>query len=239
MGEAELDLKRETKRAAKAARLSGKLEIKLDAKLNARRDARREAILEVARQVFFEEGYAAASMSTIAARMGGSKGTLYNYFRSKDALFEAYVDYACGQWRAWIFDLPEGETAIAATDIEADLTGLGERFLAHLVTEASTRLLQMLTAEAQRAPELARTFYEAGPGAGVTRLTAYLEATKAVGRLDPPDCRMAAQQFLSLCRGHLFFRYSLNLIPRPTPAEIRAEVARAVALFLGGYGVRP
>ena len=30
-------------------------------------------------------------MSTIAARLGGSKGTLYNYFKSKEELFEAQV----------------------------------------------------------------------------------------------------------------------------------------------------
>ncbi|MGH6965637.1 MAG: TetR/AcrR family transcriptional regulator, partial [Phenylobacterium sp.] len=45
------------------------------------RDARREAILDVAQEVFLEEGFANASMSTIAARLGGSKGTLYNYFK--------------------------------------------------------------------------------------------------------------------------------------------------------------
>jgi AcrR family transcriptional regulator len=208
-------------------------ELKLKPKLDARRDARRDAILDVARQVFFEEGYAAASMSSIAARLGGSKGTLYNYFKSKDALFEAYIEHACGQWRAWIFDLPDDD-AIAGADIEAVLTDLGQRFLGHLVTDSSIRLLQLVIAEAQRAPELARTFYEAGPAAGVTRLTSFLEAAKAAGRIDPPDCRMAAQQFLSLCRGHLYFRYSLNLIPTPTLAEIRSEVERAVALFLSG-----
>jgi AcrR family transcriptional regulator len=234
MAEAKLDTERQAKREVGAAEPKGKLNPKLDAK----RDAKREAILEVARQVFFEEGYAAASMSTIAARLGGSKGTLYNYFKSKDALFEAYIDYACGQWRAWIFDLPTDEDAVAAADIAAVLADLGERFLNHLTTDTAIRLLQLVTSEAQRAPELARTFYETGPGPGVSMLAAYLEAAKAAGRIDPPDCRMAAQQFLSLCRGHLYFRYSLNLIPRPTPEEIRAEVARVVALFLGGYAVR-
>ena len=53
------------------------------------RDARRELILDVAQEVFLEEGFANASMSTIAARLGGSKGTLYNYFKSKDDLFTA------------------------------------------------------------------------------------------------------------------------------------------------------
>ena len=36
-------------------------------------------------------------MSTIAARLGGSKGTLYNYFKSKEELFEAYIRETCGR----------------------------------------------------------------------------------------------------------------------------------------------
>ena len=50
----------------------------------------------MSREVFFEQGYTAASMSTIAARLGGSKGTLYNYFKSKEELFEAQVRDMCG-----------------------------------------------------------------------------------------------------------------------------------------------
>src|SRR6202789_1904440 len=63
---------------------------------SSRRDQRREAILRVAGEVFLEEGYSAASMSTIAARLGGSKGTLYNYFKNKEELFEAQVRDLCG-----------------------------------------------------------------------------------------------------------------------------------------------
>ena len=46
----------------------------------AARDSRRQAIMDVAREVFMAEGFAEASMSAIAAQVGGSKGTLYNYF---------------------------------------------------------------------------------------------------------------------------------------------------------------
>jgi AcrR family transcriptional regulator len=221
--------------AARDAKLKAKLEAKVEAKLNARRDARRGAIVDVARTVFFEEGYAAASMSAIAARLGGSKGTLYNYFDSKEALFEAYIDQACGRWRARIFDLPTGADEIAAADVETVLCDLGERFLGHLLSDEAIRLFQLVTAEAKRAPELAAAFYEAGPGAGIARLTAYLEAAKAAGLIDPPDRRVAAEQFLSLCKGGLYLRYSLNLVPRPTDSEVRAEVARAVSLFLAAY----
>src|SRR5580698_7433873 len=60
-----------------------------------RSDAKRRAILDVASEVFVAQGYAATSMSEIAARLGGSKGTLYNYFRSKEELFSAFIVDTC------------------------------------------------------------------------------------------------------------------------------------------------
>src|SRR6202050_1736457 len=60
-----------------------------------RSDAKRRAILDVATEVFLAQGYAATSMSEIAAKLGGSKGTLYNYFRSKEELFSAFITETC------------------------------------------------------------------------------------------------------------------------------------------------
>src|ERR1700757_3560624 len=81
-----------------------------------RSDRRRRAILDVARDVFLKEGYAAASMSGIAARLGGSKGTLYNYFRSKEELFAAFMTDACGEQANALLDhMPDlGEDPHAA-----------------------------------------------------------------------------------------------------------------------------
>ena len=53
---------------------------------------RRDKILEVASEVFRENGFEATSMSQIAALAGGSKGTLYNYFPSKASLLAAVVE---------------------------------------------------------------------------------------------------------------------------------------------------
>ncbi|WP_206336533.1 TetR/AcrR family transcriptional regulator, partial [Pseudomonas viridiflava] len=45
-------------------------------------DAKRDAIIDAAAQVFQEDGFEAASMAAIAARVGGSKSTLYRYYNS-------------------------------------------------------------------------------------------------------------------------------------------------------------
>ena len=59
------------------------------------KDQRRERIIQVARSVFFEVGYAGASMSLISQRLGGSKATLYAYFNSKEDLFAALIHEGC------------------------------------------------------------------------------------------------------------------------------------------------
>src|SRR3954470_3627283 len=51
--------------------------------------AKRRQIIEGARQVFLAEGFDGASMGEIAKAAGVSKGTLYVYFSSKEALFAA------------------------------------------------------------------------------------------------------------------------------------------------------
>lgn len=196
------------------------------------RDQRREAILDVARAVFWEEGFAAASMSTIAARLGGSKATLYNYFRSKEELFAAYVREECGRFAEGVFHVDEGDSR----DIASRLFEVGERFLTHITSDWATRVYQLVISEAHRTPELARVFYEAGPAEGNARLGKLLEEANARGQVEIENCEVAAQQFMSLCRGSLHFRHTLNLIPRPDPAQIKATIEEAVAIFMARYG---
>lgn len=57
-----------------------------------RLEAREEAILEAARSVFLENGFDGARMSEIAARAGVAEGTVYLYFKNKNALLEAVVE---------------------------------------------------------------------------------------------------------------------------------------------------
>ena len=55
------------------------------------KDERRNALLAAALDTFFDHGFAAARMDEIAARAGVSKGALYLYFDSKEALFKALI----------------------------------------------------------------------------------------------------------------------------------------------------
>ncbi len=52
----------------------------------------RDAILDAAVRAFNEQGYARATMDSVARQAGVSKGTLYNYFESKRDLFIRILD---------------------------------------------------------------------------------------------------------------------------------------------------
>ena len=56
-----------------------------------RKEARRGELTAAALQLFVEKGFAATRLDDVAARAGVSKGTLYLYFDSKEALFKAVI----------------------------------------------------------------------------------------------------------------------------------------------------
>jgi AcrR family transcriptional regulator len=60
--------------------------------------ANEKIILEAALLLFSEEGYMNASMQQIAKQAKVSKGNLYNYFESKEILFENVLQYGVNQF---------------------------------------------------------------------------------------------------------------------------------------------
>ncbi len=204
-----------------------------DKPLNYTRGTRRQAILGVAREVFSKEGYAAASMSHIATRLGGSKGTLYNYFKSKEELFAAHVRDQCECRVAEAF----------APDLVGDnpveiLAGLAERVLTAILSDEATAFYSLIVSEAQRHPAIGKAFYESGPRKGMECVAEYLERAQAAGLTVVDDFTMAAEEFLSLVHGGLHWKRVLNVIPPPSAAEIRAQAFHAAQTFMRAYGAR-
>ncbi len=198
------------------------------------RDARREAILDVAQEVFLEEGFAAASMSTIAARVGGSKGTLYNYFKSKDELFGAYVERRCQWQQDEIFSvLPEEKTPLQA------LQRLGRSYLFHIMNDQNLRSFRVIAAEAERTPEIGRNFFESGPKRGTRRMAELLTAMDKDGVIDVEgEPLLAAQDFFGILLNHYFKARLCNAVPEMTPPEMDAAAGRAARVFLRAYEKR-
>jgi AcrR family transcriptional regulator len=195
-------------------------------------NTRRENILRAAQEVFFEKSYGGTSMSMIAARVGGSKGTLYNYFTSKKELFAAQVRATCNSTADRIFD----SSAAHETDPMIALSRVGVQYLECLYSANNIRMLQILISEAQRYPEFARIFYDAGPARDKDALTHLLNEFKRNDSLNIADCTHAAEQFLCLCKGPTYLQFLLDLVPPQSPQTIRSQVTQAVNAFVALYG---
>ena len=195
------------------------------------RGDRRELILDVASEVFLVEGYAAASMSSIAARLGGSKGTLYNYFKSKEELFEAYVMRRCDFHRAQLAEFLNDDG-----DARATLTEFAKRYLRVFTSESTLQSWRVISAESAKAPDIARAFYESGPLQGVKILANYIQKAGDRGQLRIKDALQAAHHFNSLIHGRMIKARLLNYLPVPTDEEIEAEVESGLYVFFSAYG---
>jgi TetR/AcrR family transcriptional repressor of mexJK operon len=197
----------------------------------ARSDQRRRAILAVAGEAFRQDGYAATSMSSIAARLGGSKGTLYNYFRSKEELFAAFMQDACAEDVLPLFArLPQGDA-----DLHDGLIAFGCAFFGFITSEPRTSIYRVVIGEAGRFPELGRIFYESGPQVGETRLGDYFEGLMDRGLIRRADRVAIARHFKELCLSGLHQMRLMGVAGELSDAEVRGTVTAGIEAFLRAY----
>ena len=199
------------------------------AQREARREDRRDTILDVAQQCFQAEGYGATSMSTIATELGGSKGTLYNYFKSKEDLFDAVVRRSCDRLHATL------DAAPVSGPLRERLVELAEGLINHILSPEALAIHRMVIGEGERFPELARLFYEAGPRRGIARAAELLQVQMEGGALRRADPHLAAHQFKDLALSGLHLLRLWNVIDDPTAAEKHARAEIAVDTFLRAY----
>ena len=171
-----------------------------------RKEARPGELLEAALALFVERGYAATRVEAVAERAGVSKGTLFLYFSSKEALFKAVVrENIAGRFDEWNaeFEQFQGSTA----DM---LRACFASWWLHIGSTRASGITKLMYSEAGNFPEISQ-FYQCEVVAPAQRLVRrLLERGVACGefRALDLDCAvhavLAPMIFLSLCQhsGH-------------------------------------
>lgn len=193
--------------------------------------AKRRQVLDGARQVFLAHGFDAASMGEIAKAAGVSKGTLYVYFESKEELFAALVKRQCALTAERLFELDADNH-----DVREVLRRLGESFIHAMVEPSHVSTVRMVIGSADRRPEIGQLFLNAGPRAGVKRLSVWLKAKVEQNELAIEDVEVAAGQFLTMCHSSVMMPVLIGGEAPPPPERIAYLVDRAVDVFLSAYG---
>ncbi|MFD1540910.1 TetR/AcrR family transcriptional regulator [Nonomuraea guangzhouensis] len=124
----------------------------------ARRNERsRQAILDAARELVTEVGYAKVTIEAIAARAGVGKQTIYRWWRSRGAvIFDSFLALSEGA---------EGLALPDTGDIEADLKTVMRATVAEFADPGFEAPIRALNSEIINDPELAAQYREklAGP----------------------------------------------------------------------------
>ena len=119
-----------------------------------RKEARPAEIISAALTLFHTKGYAATKIEDIALAAGVTKGTVYLYFSSKEALFKAAI-------RETILpNLERIGSAALAEEIAAERLRISLRLWAAGLSTCRGSLSKLMIAEAGNFPELAQFYRE-------------------------------------------------------------------------------
>lgn len=194
---------------------------------------RRQAIIDTAADLFQEMGYERTSMNEVARRVGGSKATLYNYFASKEALFEIVVrTYSTHFLNTAASELSSYGDGVMT--FEQKLTRFGERTMEVLLTDnKALRIYRCVLAEAGKS-DIGELFRAAGLQESIAKLAELMSLAMRRGELVSGDPMIRALQFTALLKAEVDSRL-LERTPEPwSITQVENIVARGVQLFLYG-----
>ncbi|WP_327352907.1 TetR/AcrR family transcriptional regulator [Streptomyces sp. NBC_01304] len=160
---------------------------------------KRESIVEAATDEFLTQGYAAASVDTIASRAGVSKPTVYKHFGNKERLFLAVIAGCLPKTYA---DLKPLNSHIAeAPDLRAALIELSSEWARILLSDDIMRLRRLCIGEVSRFPQLGDLWYRVSYDMNNGPLIKAFTELDARGELDAPDPVLAVQQLVAVSLG--------------------------------------
>lgn len=202
-----------------------------------RPEARPDEILDAALKVFTDKGFASARVDDVAAEAGLSKGAVYLYFDSKEALFEALVRRFAERVVA---GAAERVTALGAADPEAAIRG-GLKFLMTLMSDATVSAApRLVLSEAQRFPAIAGLYRREVIAIGRRAVETLIAHGVERGLFRPVPTDAAIRCVMGSMLAHLFLTQIFVDPEDPTPPPDPGAIADAVAdIILLGLKPRP
>jgi len=201
--------------------------------MRVRTEQKRRDIVRVAAELFEELGYDRTSMSLISQRLGGSKATLYGYFRSKEELLDAVLTYDVTEEA----DRLMGEF-LSGKNLRQGLIKLGVAYMTRRLSPTPIANVRMVATQ-PNGSEIGKHFYETVLGPAWKRLANRFSLMMDAGVLRRADPWIAAMQWKGLCEWDMFEKRLLGAIDAGDPDEIRRAATTGADAFLVLYRANP
>jgi AcrR family transcriptional regulator len=198
-----------------------------------RKEARPAEILAAALACFKERGFAATRLEDVAASAGVTKGTIYLYYPSKEALFKAVVQ---GEL------VPNIERLERLLDESISAAALLERLVMfwsqHIVPSPVSIIPKLVVSEAGNFPELARFYLDTAVHRGLRLIATVLRRGITQGEFRPVDVDHVVYCVIGSLLFTVLWQHSLGLYD-DRPLDTQAVCRSHLDLILHGLLVRP
>jgi len=196
-----------------------------------RPEARPGEVLDAALAVFTEKGFAAARMEDVARRAGLSKGGVYLYFPSKDALFEAlihrFAETVVATAAARLDDAGETDPVSALKSAVRFLLGVAD----DPRTSAAPRLV---ITEATRFPEIATLYRREVIDVGRKAVARIIDKGCREGLFRPVDREAAMRLLIGPILVHMLLTHVMAGHEPRQPVDLDALADGLVDILLHG-----
>jgi AcrR family transcriptional regulator len=198
-----------------------------------RTDEKRRKIIDVASQLFQELGYERTSMTLISQKLGGSKATLYGYFKSKEELLQSVLVYDVTTEADRLMN-----EFLSGTNLREGLITLGQAYMHRRLSPGPIANVRIVATQPEDST-IGKEFYENVLGPAWERLANRFQILMEAGILIRADSWIAAMQWKGMCEWDMFERRLLGAIKEADPDEIRRAAIAAADSFLKIYGADP
>jgi AcrR family transcriptional regulator len=165
-------------------------------------DDRREQIINVAAELFAQQGFKGTTTRQIAAEAGITEALVYRYFSTKKSLYSAIIAHKTSETTVWDF-----------TNIKDAMITRDDRqvFIAAAVTILETTrkdpgLMRLLLYSALEDHQLSNLFFQSQITNLVKVLADYISTRISDGEFDETDPMLAARGFLGMINHQVLMR---------------------------------
>lgn len=178
-------------------------------KFRRRSDARPDEILDAALSEFLKNGYARTTMDKVARAANLSKGAVYLYFPSKEALLESLVRRAVS---------PMTARAVEALQTGADhpretLEQILRNIVGILGDEKTLAVPMLVIREAPSVPQIAQIYRDEVLSQMIPALSGMLDRARRAGHIRDVDPEMAVRSIVGPILTHVLLAKVFGIVP--------------------------
>ncbi|UQZ89866.1 hypothetical protein C4J81_11845 [Deltaproteobacteria bacterium Smac51] len=200
-------------------------------KLTPRSARKKKAMLEAAWQVLAREGYERASLDMVLSLCGGSKATIYNYFKSKEDLFGKAVFARSYELSRRVFqDFSDQE------DFITELYIFGLRYLNFYLNTDLLEISRVAMAEGKNL-DYGRVLYEEGFRKNWATVAVYLEKHIEPEKFLTGGSWTAAMHLKGLLDREMLIRRAWGVMDGIDDKDLRDVVQSGITAFARIYGI--